>query len=159
VILICIGLAATFIVRLWAEQRESTELRTRLAEANAALQQEKNKSGQLNDQIAALTQQHATIPVFQLVITRGGAGAASPSVNSITLSQTQNWIILLLELPDVPGIVRYRAVVRDSRGMLVSDMSDLRSTSRDTLAVSFVSSLFMTGDYTLDLEGLNNSGM
>src|SRR5262245_53417213 len=49
VILICIGLAATFIVRLWAEQRESTELRTRLAEANAALQQEKNKSGQLND--------------------------------------------------------------------------------------------------------------
>src|SRR5262249_4765388 len=109
------------------------------------------------DRVAALTQQQSAVPVFPLVITRSAIG--SRYLNSVVISQTQNWIILLLELPDVPGIVSYRAVVRDSRGILVSDVSGLKSASRDTLAVSFVSSLFMPGDYTLALEGLNNSGL
>jgi hypothetical protein len=67
-----------------------------------------------------------------------------------------NWVILLLELPDVPAIKTYRTVVRDSKGMLVSDISGMTSTSRDTLAISIPSSLFMPGDYVISLEGLTS---
>src|SRR5262245_6551369 len=103
-VLLSVGLTAMVTFRMWREQqRQSVELQTRLAEANASLEQEKSKSAELNDRVAALTQQQSAVPVFPLVITRSAIG--SRYLNSVVISQTQNWIILLLELPDVPGIV------------------------------------------------------
>jgi hypothetical protein len=155
-ILISIGVAAALGFRSWSEQqRESVELRNRLAEAAASLEQERNKSAQLNAQIATLAQQQGTVPVFPLVITRGGPDTPGSAVNSIALPQT-GWIIFLLELPDVPRIEVYKAVVRDSKGMLVSDISGMKSTSRDSLAISALSSLLMPGDYVIALEGLTS---
>jgi tetrahydromethanopterin S-methyltransferase subunit F len=59
-------------------------------------------------------------------------------------------------LPDVPRIDTYKMVVRDSNGMLVSDISGVKSTSRDTLAISVLSSLLMPGNYVISLEGLTS---
>jgi hypothetical protein len=155
-ILISIGLLAALAFRTWSEQqRQSVELRNRLAEAAASLEQERNKSAQLNAQIAALAQQQGTVPVFPLVITRGGSDTPGSALNSIALPQT-GWIIFLLELPDVPRIETYKAVVRDSKGMLVSDISGMKSPSRDSLAISVLSSLLMPGDYVIALEGLTS---
>ena len=155
-ILISIGLLAALAFRTWSEQqRQSVELRNRLAEAAASLEQERNKSAQLNAQIAALAQQQGTVPVFPLVITRGGPDTPGSAVNSIALPQT-GWVIFLLELPDVPRIEVYKAVVRDSKGMLVSDISGMKSPSRDSLAISVLSSLLMPGDYVIALEGLTS---
>jgi type II secretory pathway pseudopilin PulG len=155
-ILIPIGLLAALAFRTWSEQqRQSVELRNRLAEAAASLEQERNKSAQLNAQIATLAQQQGTVPVFPLVITRGGPDTPGSAVNSIALPQT-GWVIFLLELPDVPRIEVYKAVVRDSKGMLVSDISGMKSTSRDSLAISVLSSLLMPGDYVIALEGLTS---
>jgi hypothetical protein len=153
-ILISLGLLAALAFRTWSEeQRQSAELKNRLAVATASLEQERNKSAQLNAQIAALGQQQGTVPVFPLVITRGGSDTPGSALNSIAVPQT-GWIIFILELPDVPQIETYKAVVRDSKGMVLSDVSGLKSTSRDTLAISIVSSLFVPGDYVISLEGL-----
>jgi tetrahydromethanopterin S-methyltransferase subunit F len=155
-ILISLGLLAVLAFRTWSEeQRQSAELRNRLAVATASLEQERNKSAQLNTQIAALAQQQGTVPVFPLVITRGASDTPGSALNSIVLPQA-GWIIFLLDLPDVPRIETYKAVVRDSKGILVSDISGLKSTSRDTLAISVLSSLFMPGDYVISLEGLTS---
>src|SRR5262249_51998894 len=129
VILISFGLVAALAFRTWSEQqRQSVELRNRLAEATASLEQERNKSAQLSEQIAGLAQQQGPIPVFPLVITRGGPDGPGSRINSITPPQT-GWVIFLLELPDVPRIETYKVVVRDSKGMVVSDISGMKSTS------------------------------
>jgi hypothetical protein len=155
-ILISLGLLAALAFRTWSEeQRESAELRNRLGVATASLEQERNKSAQLNAQLAALAQQQGTVPVFPLVITRGGSDTPGSTLNSIVLPQA-GWMIFLLELPDVPRIESYKAVVRDSKGILVSDISGLKSTSRDTLAISVLSSLFVPGDFVISLEGLTS---
>jgi hypothetical protein len=155
-ILISLGLLSALAFRTWSEERrQSAELRNRLAAATASLELERNKSAQLNAQMAALAQQQGTVPVFPLVITRGDSDTPGSAVNSIALPQT-GWIIFLLELPDVPRIETYKAVVRDSKGIVVSDISGLKSTSRDTLAISVLSSLFMPGDYVISLEGLTS---
>jgi hypothetical protein len=155
-ILISLGLLAALAFRTWSEeQRESAELRNRLGVATASLEQERNKGAQLNAQLAALAQQQGTVPVFPLVITRGGSDTPGSTLNSIVLPQA-GWMIFLLELPDVPRIESYKAVVRDSKGILVSDISGLKSTSRDTLAISVLSSLFVPGDFVISLEGLTS---
>jgi len=157
VIVISIGLVTALAFRAWSEQkRESLELRNRLAEATASLEQERTKGAQLNAQIAALAQQQGAVPVFPLVITRGGPDTPGSADNSIALPATANRVIFLLELPDVPRIDTYKMVVRDSNGMLVSDISGVKSTSRDTLAISVLSPLLMPGNYVISLEGLTS---
>ncbi|HYR87680.1 MAG TPA: hypothetical protein VE422_26590 [Terriglobia bacterium] len=144
-ILIFAGLLAT---------RELLDLRNRLSQASASLEQERNKNAALNDQIAATAQPQATALVFPLVITRGGPDNATPPVNRVVLPETPGWLVLSLDLPDTSTFERHRAVLRDSRGTVLSDLSNLKSSSRDTLAISFLSSRFMPGDYVISLEGL-----
>jgi len=157
-ILISLGLGLAW--RAWSQQRRESavlmELRNRLAAESTSLEQEKSRNAELSNQIAALSRQQVSPPVFPLVITRGIADSGGSSVNSILLPQSPGWLILLLELPPHPSAQSYRATFRDSRGTLVSDLSGLKSISGENLAISVFSSQFTQGSYVVSLEGLTS---
>ena len=154
VFLIATGLAATFALRWSEERRQLLEVRTRLAEATAILEKERNKNAQLSNEIAALTEQQVNVPVFPLVVTRSGLDSSASPTNRIQLPRSPSWLILSLELPDVPAIDTYKATVRDSQGRALLDFASLKSNSKDNLAVSVISSIFTQGDYVISLTGL-----
>jgi type II secretory pathway pseudopilin PulG len=153
-ILISLALGVGSAWRTWSEER--TQLRSRLAAETASLEQEKNRSAQLNDQIAALSRQQISPSVFPLVVTRGVPNGDRSSINTVVLPQSPSWFILLLELPATPSVESYKATFRDSRGTVVTEISGLKSTWGDNLAVSVFSSLFTKGGYVVSIEGLTS---
>jgi hypothetical protein len=90
--------------------------------------------------------------VFALNLTRG-AGGEEPD-NRITLRDSREWVIFLVDRPDPPGGRSYRARISTADRRPIGDVLSVNAASGDMLAVGLPPGLLVAGDYLLTLEGL-----
>jgi transposase-like protein len=96
----------------------------------------------------------AVVPVFALRAMRSDGPDLPRPANRITLPSPPKLIVLLLELGPDTDFQSYRVAVSAANGRSIWRESQLAPSSTDTLALSFNSGLFKSGDYLLTLEGL-----
>jgi len=98
------------------------------------------------------------IPVFSLIVVRSADMGPSGPPNRISVSRSEPWLVLSLELPGSSGFDAYRATLeRDGRATIWS-RDGLRPTSPETLAIAMNSSLLAAGDYLMSLYGRTRGG-
>jgi hypothetical protein len=136
----------------------SAELERRYAEQQQALQSEQQARANLADELNTLSRLQTSAPVFLLSIVRSASPDSSGPVNRIIIPRSPQWIVFSLEREEEPAIMSYRVALTNSDGHLIWKETDLKLASRDALAISLRSSLFTSGDYVFNLEGLNSKG-
>lgn len=92
--------------------------------------------------------------VFPLNITRGAEPEGPSAGDRIVLSKSPQWVVLSLDL-DGNEFHSYRATLARSGGPSLWHEEGLAPSPSNTLAITFPSSSFQSGDYLLTLEGLS----
>ena len=98
------------------------------------------------------------VPVFALHAIRSDGPDSPRPAHQITLPSPPKQIVLLLELGPDTDFQSYQVAISAANGRSVWRKSQLAPSSKDTIALSFNSSLFKSGDYLLTLEGLTTQG-
>jgi hypothetical protein len=100
----------------------------------------------------------AVAPVFALRAMRSESPDLPRPAHQITLPSPPKLIVLLLELGPDTDFQSYRVAISAANGRSIWRECELTPSSKETIALSFNSGLFKSGDYLLTLEGLTAQG-
>jgi len=117
---------------------------------NLAVEQEEH--AQARQQLAAAWQPRANTPVLHLDAVRD-AGPGDKTANQLRLPPSYPWVIL--EVPVYPPFsASYRASLQNAQRRELLRIDGLQPNGYQELAPSLPASLFLPGDYVLQVEGL-----
>lgn len=131
---------------LESARRISDEARRETAALAGALERERTAAA------ASLAPMSAS--VFTLNLTRG-AGTGEPD-NRISLGNSREWIILLIDRPEFPAFESYRARISTTDRRAIGNPLAASVASGDMLAVGLPPGFLSAGDYVLTLDGLGS---
>jgi len=136
-------------------QAREQELSGQRLELETQLKQE--RQSRAVDDVNRLALLQPTAPIFDLNTVRSTNAEQSARAKQIHIPRSSPWIVLKLEIEPDPEIQSYRTTLLGSDQQVTWRASDLIAV-KDALAVICNSSLFVSGDYRLTLEGLTQQG-
>jgi hypothetical protein len=147
--------ARNLMKEIQEREAQSSASRDQLA---AQLEREREERARLDSQGGAAAGTPDVVPVYGLSIVRSAGAPTSQPVNRINLPSSSKLIVLSLDLEPDPDLKSYRATLSTAEGRTIWNRGSLKPSSEETLALSFNSGMFNSGDYRLTLEGLTAQG-
>jgi hypothetical protein len=156
----CVGLgllSALFFAQTRAARLELAgsrqllqQTQRRQAELEGELSRQRAESGRATERAASLT----AAPVFLLNLTR----SSSPEPEDrVILPEAAGWVTLAFDRPERRGVSDYRVRVSSADGRPIGEAAPARAASGRLLAVSLPSERLTSGDYVLEVEGLDGN--
>lgn len=169
-VLVAVGAAAYFALAMSTARRDLAASRASAAQlqqqqdemrASILAMQKRLVEAELKDRVDTVAsnargRSGSVLPVFSLVLVRGAESSSPP--NRISLSPSQPWAVLSLELPDTSDFAAYSATLERIGGAEVWSQADLRPTSPGTLAIALSTDMLTAADYRLTLTGRTRAG-
>jgi hypothetical protein len=115
---------------------------------------EREDRSRLPKKIEKVMPSQTVVPVFALSVMRNAGSDLTQPINLIKPSPNSKLIVLLLELGPDLDLQSYRGAISTVDGRNIWRESNLKPGTDNTLALSFNSSLFKSGNYLLTLEGV-----
>ena len=133
-----------------AARSASGRAERRSAELERTLERERAAARTLSASAAAASAQPVAAAVFRLDLVRD-AGSSEPS-NRVVVDGGSEWVALLFDRPERPGITACRVRLSGSDGRPVGEAIAAGAAPGGMLAASFPAKLLPPGDYVLGVE-------
>lgn len=176
ILLVSVPAIVAYIVEAWLSRRQMDQAQTAYADLQREYSQHRQSEERLKEQLRISEEDRrrmeaqanldrreeaelqmgiaASLPIFTLNHVRD-IDQGSPA-NEVAVSESSRWIILMMEIESDPGVKFYRSKLFSSSNHLIWSATNLKLSSKDSIAIMVRRDLFQFGNYLLRLEGCDS---